>query len=85
MNGVFSGFDGDDGDDGNIAKCGKHGVSIAEIEGLILQSDPLIGDDVEHSVQEQRFCAFGNAPSCRPIFRIFCNARDRWFKFYSTD
>jgi len=44
-----------DWDLGNVPKCQKHGVSIAEIEALFVQGDPQIGDDVQHSLQEQRF------------------------------
>lgn len=62
---------GFDWDEGNREKCRKHGVSIAEIEALFLEADPLIGEDVKHSEQEDRFFAVGNAVSFRMIFVIF--------------
>lgn len=68
MNDRVSGFDWDEG---NKSKCQKHGVSIAEIEALFHKSDPLIGEDVEHSEKEDRFFAVGNAPSFRMIFVVF--------------
>ncbi len=62
---------GFDWDDGNTTKCQKHGVSIAEIEALFLKTDPLIGEDVEHSQEEERFFAVGSAAGFRVIFVIF--------------
>ena len=62
---------GFDWDEGNRAKCQKHGVSVEEIEALFLESDPFIGADVEHSKDEDRFFAVGNAAGFRLIFVIF--------------
>ena len=62
---------GFDWDEVNSAKCQKHGVSIEEIEALFLEADPIIGDDVEHSEQKDRFFDVGNAVSFRMIFVIF--------------
>ncbi len=54
-------------DSGNRAKCQKHGVSIAEIEGL-LKGKPKIAPDVGHSRQEHRFLAVGRTAAGRPLF-----------------
>jgi uncharacterized protein len=51
----FSGFDWDEG---NWPKCGKHGVSKAEIES-VFENDPGIYEDVNHSGDEQRLRAIG--------------------------
>jgi uncharacterized protein len=59
-----------DWDDGNRAKCRKHGVSIAEVEGLfagVLFIEP----DVAHSGREQRFRAVGRTVSGRSVFVVF--------------
>lgn len=52
MKDLIAGFDWDDG---NKSKCQKHGVTIEEIEALFLKTDPIIGDDVRHSEEEDRF------------------------------
>lgn len=47
-------------DDGNVSKCQKHGLSISEIEGFLLQDGNVIVADFKHSgQQEQRFIAAG--------------------------
>lgn len=52
-------------DDGNWPKCGKHGVSKAEIEGLF-ENEPAVYPDPVHSRDEQRRLAIGTT------------AEDRW-------
>jgi uncharacterized DUF497 family protein len=61
---------GFDWDDGNRAKCGKHGVSAAEIEALFL-AGPLVAPDPKHSAAETRFIAIGPNADGRPIFVAF--------------
>jgi uncharacterized DUF497 family protein len=63
-------FDGFDWDDGNRDKCQKHGVSIREIERLF-ERTVLIGPDVAHSTEEQRFRAIGTTPKGRRVFLVF--------------
>jgi uncharacterized DUF497 family protein len=55
-------FDGFDWDEGNWPKCGKHGVSRAEIETLFDSPDLLTGPDLNHSDIEQREFAAGTNP-----------------------
>ena len=57
-------------DGGNFAKCQSHGVTIAEIE-YVLDGDPFIGPDYEHSGLEDRNFAVGFNRSGRPIFVVF--------------
>ena len=59
---------GFDWDEGNIAKCQKHGVSIAEIEALFETDDLLIAPDIAHSQNEKRFKAVGHIRNGRMIF-----------------
>jgi uncharacterized protein len=59
-----------DWDAGNLAKCQKHGVSVAEIEALF-ESVPAIGRDERHSEDEDRYVAIGRNRVGRPIFVIF--------------
>ena len=51
-------FDGFDWDRGNPAKCQKHGLSIALIEGLFDRPLAII-PNVADSQEERRFCAVG--------------------------
>ena len=62
-----SGFDWDRG---NRAKCQKHGVSIAEIEALLM-GDPRIAPDPKHSAYEDRLIAVGKTNAGRPLFVAF--------------
>jgi uncharacterized DUF497 family protein len=57
-------------DAGNLEKCQTHGVTIAEIEH-VLDSDPFLVPDYEHSDQEDRNIAVGNNRSGRPVFVVF--------------
>jgi uncharacterized DUF497 family protein len=60
-----------DWDDGNWPKCGEHGVDKREIEE-ILQSDPLVLPDIEHSSEEPRRWAVGHSrTSERMVFIVF--------------
>lgn len=59
-----------DWDDGNIAKCQKHGVSIAEVES-IFYGTPLVAPDIQHSDNEQRFRAVGITLKTRYLFVVF--------------
>ena len=68
----FAGFDWDGG---NWPKCEKHGVSLAEIEG-VLSGQPAILPDFKHSQQETRFLAIGRTPEGRHVFVCF-TVRDR--------
>ena len=63
-------FEGFDWDEGNRTKCQKHGVSIAEIEGLFSGS-VRVGPDAKHSVDEQRFRAMGVGGKGRHVFLVF--------------
>lgn len=63
----FSGFDWDEA---NQDKCRKHGVSIAEIEGLFSGSVVVL-PDVDHSQTERRFRAIGRTSRGRPVFVVF--------------
>ncbi|AAK22476.1 BrnT family toxin [Caulobacter vibrioides] len=59
-----------DWDDGNREKCQKHGVSIAEIEAVLL-GDPLVAPDLAHSDVEDRRIAVGKTPEGRAMFIAF--------------
>jgi hypothetical protein len=61
---------GFDWDDGNRRKCHKHGVSLAEIEALILAT-PRAAPDWKHSGAEERFIAVGRNARGRPMFVAF--------------
>jgi uncharacterized DUF497 family protein len=62
-------FDGFQWDHGNWPKCGKHGVSRAEIEALLRIGK--IAPSVSRSSDEQRFVAVGKASSGKPMFVVF--------------
>ncbi len=63
----YAGFDWDEG---NRAKCGKHGVSIAEIEGLFSRT-VMVGPDPKHSAHEERFIAIGTTRRDRKVLVVF--------------
>jgi uncharacterized DUF497 family protein len=57
-------------DAGNLDKCQKHGVTIAEIE-YVLDGDPSLYPDYEHSGDELRTIAIGTNRGGRPVFVAF--------------
>lgn len=57
-------------DNGNWPKCGKHGLTQEEIE-FVLNSDPILFTDTEHSQQEERFKAIGKNQDGRYVFIVF--------------
>ena len=61
---------GFDWDAGNRAKCEKHGVSVAEVEGLF-SSPLLLIPDASHSQSEERLRAIGKTASGRSVFLVF--------------
>ena len=61
---------GFDWDAGNRAKCQKHGVSVAELEGLF-RRPLLIIPDASHSESEERLLAIGKSASGRSVFLVF--------------
>ena len=63
-------FDGFDWDKGNSSKCQKHGVSISEIEAVMLNT-PVIAPDIDHSHHEDRYIAIGCAFRSRYVFIAF--------------
>jgi hypothetical protein len=65
--------EGIDWDEGNYAKCQKHGVTIAEIEHVLLHSDTVI-IPVEGS-GESRFVAIGLTPKGRFAFVVFTSRK----------
>ncbi|RYE52039.1 MAG: BrnT family toxin [Rhizobiaceae bacterium] len=56
-----------DWDDGNWPKCGKHGVSQAEI-AEVFANDPMVAPDHAHSSVEERFHAVGQTDTGRYVF-----------------
>jgi len=62
-----------DWDDGNLAHAGKHGLSIAEMEAVLVgPPPPLIAPDVDHSMAgEQRLIAIGRQNPRKPVFVVF--------------
>jgi uncharacterized DUF497 family protein len=61
---------GSDWDNGNRTKCQKHGVTIAEIEGLF-EGEVAVLPDPRHSAAETRFLGLGRTPSGRHVFIAF--------------
>jgi uncharacterized DUF497 family protein len=59
---------GFDWDDGNWPKCGKHGVSRAEIEDVLLNTPAVMPDP--HS-EEPRMRAIGKTSAGRYVFLVF--------------
>ena len=61
---------GFDWDRGNRAKCEKHGLSVAAIEGLFARPLAIL-PDAAHSQREKRFRAIGRTDKRRGVFTIF--------------
>jgi uncharacterized DUF497 family protein len=61
---------GFDWDEGNLTKCQQHGVSVAEIEGL-LSRNPHVAPDLKHSAEEDRLIVVGRNAAGRPLFVAF--------------
>jgi uncharacterized protein len=61
--------DGFDWDAGNRTKCQKHGVTIDEIEALLL-GDPKVAPDPKHSTHEERLVAVGHSRHGRALFVV---------------
>ena len=57
-------------DKGNKAKCQKHGVSLATVEG-IFSAGVIILPDVGHSLNEKRYRAIGKDDDRRSVFVVF--------------
>lgn len=63
-------FDGFDWDEGNLDKCRKHGVTVAEVEGVFTRA-VTIAPDHAHSTRERRFIAIGRTEAERWVFLVF--------------
>ena len=61
-------IDGFDWDDGNWPKCGKHGVSQAEIEQVLLGTPAVMPDP---QPDEPRMRAIGKTAAGRYVFMAF--------------
>ena len=59
---------GFDWDDGNWPKCGKHGVSRAEIEDVLLNTPAVMPDP---HPEEPRMRAIGKTVAGRYVFLVF--------------
>lgn len=73
-------IDGFDWDAGNRSKCQKHGVSVTEIEALLL-SNPRVAPDRKHSASEPRLIAVGRNSRGRPMFVAFTFRRKDQLRF----
>ena len=59
-------------DRGNRSKCQKHGVSLAEIETVLLpMAGSFVFPDARHSHSEPRFIAIGRTEAGRGVFAVF--------------
>jgi uncharacterized DUF497 family protein len=62
-------------DKGNRAKCEKHGLSVAAIEGLFARQLAIL-PDAAHSQSERRFRAIGRTEKGRGVFIVFTLRRN---------
>lgn len=62
-------IDGIQWDEGNRAKCRKHGVSLAEIEFLLISSELMVFPDPH--VGEVRLRGVGRTASGRHVFLVW--------------
>ena len=71
MQSGFSAFTGFDWDDGNREKNLKHGVHAFECEQVFFNEPLVILDDPRHSMEEERFAAFGRTDQGRRLTIVF--------------
>lgn len=64
---------GFDWDDGNWPKCGKHGVSLEELEQVLLGNPAVMPD---HHPDEPRLRAIGRTKAGRFVFLVFMLRQD---------
>jgi uncharacterized DUF497 family protein len=70
-----------DWDDGNRDKCRKHGLSMADVEHVLVSARNLIVRDVQNSLTEDRYIAIGKTRVGRFSFVVFTlRAADDQFK-----
>lgn len=68
----FDSLTGFDWDEGNKQKnWEKHQVDYRECEEVFFNKPLLIGDDIDHSSQEQRYYALGRTDIGRTLFLAF--------------
>ena len=63
-------FDGFDWDRGNSEKCTRHGMTLAEIQGVFGRPVVILPDE-EHASGERRFRAIGRTSAGRDAFIVF--------------
>lgn len=68
MSVVIVGFEWDDG---NRDKCRKHGMTLAEIEHVLVNGETLIVPAAKRSIAEPRFIAIGRTAADRYAFVVF--------------
>ena len=76
MTAEYSGFSGFDWNDGNRDKNLKHGVHGWECEQVFFNQPLVILDDLKHSVNENRYAAFGQTDAGRRLIIIFTMRKD---------
>ena len=64
-------FGGFEWDGGNRDKCCKHGLSVTDIECVLLNTETLIVPDEKNSKIEPRFIAIGRATNGRYALVVF--------------
>jgi uncharacterized DUF497 family protein len=62
---------GIDWDEANQAKCLKHGLSVDEIEHVLMRQEAVIVPDLRNSIAEPRFIAVGKTQAGRYAFVVF--------------
>jgi len=60
-----------DWDDGNRDKCQKHGLSMSDVEHVLISARNLIVRDVQNSLTEDRYIAIGKTRAGRFSFVVF--------------
>jgi uncharacterized DUF497 family protein len=71
---VNPGFVGFDWDDGNRSKCEKHGMTIADIEHVVVQQTTLLVPSPKGG-DEERIMAIGRTPEGRLAMVVFTPRR----------
>jgi uncharacterized DUF497 family protein len=68
---MWAAIGGFDWDEGNRLKCQAHGMSIVDVEHVLVHAETLIVPDDKHSQYEPRYIAIGRTQAGRYAFVVF--------------
>src|SRR5438034_18958 len=74
---VLEGVIGFEWNEGNTEHIAEHDVTPEEAEEVFSDKDNVLGEDIEHSVVEDRFLIIGKTEQGRLLYQIFTRREDK--------